>query len=68
MDQGLITEMEAIVMKKVGKKALWFNPREKAGRTIFQEGGEAVGMQIERMVQSEEGRALLASYCRMYTR
>lgn len=54
-------------MKNSRKKNLWYNPKDREARAAVWEGGEALGMNIERLAQSEEGRSLLATYCRVYT-
>lgn len=54
-------------MKKTKRTGLWYNPKAKAARTVMLEGGEMSCLDIEHLAQSEEGRSLLASYCRVYS-
>lgn len=53
-------------MKSRRKKQLWYNPAEKAYQEALLEGGEALGMKIEHLTETAEGRSLLASYSRFY--
>lgn len=54
-------------MKKTKRTGLWYNPKAKTTRTAMLEGGEISCLDIEHLAQSEEGRSLLASYCRVYS-
>lgn len=46
---------------------IWYNPSEKAYQEALLEGGEALGMKIEHLTETPEGRSLLASYNRFYS-
>lgn len=58
--------MEETTMKHT-KNTLWYNPAAKSLHSTMQEGGDAAGMEIERLLQSQQGRSLLESYCRLYS-
>lgn len=47
-------------MKRTKKTPLWYNPAERSRRSPAREDG------LIDMAATQEGRALLESYCRLY--
>jgi len=54
-------------MKNLKKEKLWYNPSHPKNNSLLQLSSETAGMDLDHLTAFQEGRSLLASYCRFYS-
>lgn len=54
-------------MKNLKKEKLWYNPSHPKNNSLLQLSSETAGMELDHLTAFQEGRSLLASYCRFYS-